>query len=737
MKVYCYGKIVWLLVLFNSWLGLQTIAAKDAAPPDTQTLLPGSITDEPDQTQIDSLSEDQEGDAPTWSDTIVVTASRNPKELADVPYTTTVITADVIRAEQQARSTPEILAAEPSVMVQKSGRGQGSPYLRGFTGFRTLFMIDGIRLNNATFRDGPNQYWSTVDPFAINRLELVKGPSSVLYGSDAIGGTVNALSRDLDAISELGKNNCIYYRFGSADLSSVGNLDLNGTAGTSLRYHVGGSAKHYDNLQGGKDVGEQPKTGYDENAADLKLQLHSTDNDKLILGFQHAALDDAWRTHSTVYGISWQGTSSGSDRKRIFDQGRELGYLQYYKQHWGPFFENFGCSFSFQQQTEDEYRVKSDLTSEQSTTDVRSLGFWSQVGTPIVRGRLTYGLEFYRDLVDTARTKYDAEHSVTSREIQGPVADDATYDLLGVFLQAEVPFSAQFELTSGLRYTFAHADARKVKDPVSKAAIALDQHWDDVSASVRCRYRLLSTWSLYGGASQGFRAPNLSDLTRLDIARSDELETPSPDLEPEKFTTFELGASATMGTGSGTLALFYTDIQNMIIRYPTGTMIDGSYEVQKSNVGNGYVYGVEAAAQWRIAEKLMFSSAIAWMRGDVDTYPTAERNIERRPVSRILPLNGTIGLRWQPFASYWLESNVKIAARQDRLSPDDARDTQRIPPGGTPGYMVWTLNGGAIVSEYVSLSAAIENIGDVDYRIHGSGINEPGRNVVVTAAFKF
>ncbi len=83
----------------------------------------------------------------------------------------------------------------PGVIVQKTGHGQGSPFLRGFTGFRTLLLIDGIRLNNSVFRDGPNQYWNTVDPFTIGQLEIIKGPSSVLFGSDAIGGTVNVVTR--------------------------------------------------------------------------------------------------------------------------------------------------------------------------------------------------------------------------------------------------------------------------------------------------------------------------------------------------------------------------------------------------------------------------------------------------------------------------------------------------------------------------------------------------------------
>jgi len=168
------------------------------------------------------------GDKPQPLPDIVVTPMRTDTELAETPYTAYVIGQDTI-AEQSPRTTPDALDGLPSVMVQKTGYGQGSPFLRGFTGFRTLMMVDGIRLNNSVFRDGPNQYWNTVDPYSIDRYEVVMGPASVLYGSDAIGGAVNALTLappDWDGQSEWSRR--IEYRGATADESTQIRGELGG-----------------------------------------------------------------------------------------------------------------------------------------------------------------------------------------------------------------------------------------------------------------------------------------------------------------------------------------------------------------------------------------------------------------------------------------------------------------------------------------------------------------------------
>lgn len=102
---------------------------------------------------------------------IVVTATAIPSESQALPYSVSAVTAKDLE-QKMPRTTPEALRELPSVMLQKTSHGMGSPYLRGFTGFRTLMLVDGIRLNNSTFRDGPCQYWNTIDAMSLNRLKV-------------------------------------------------------------------------------------------------------------------------------------------------------------------------------------------------------------------------------------------------------------------------------------------------------------------------------------------------------------------------------------------------------------------------------------------------------------------------------------------------------------------------------------------------------------------------------------
>jgi hemoglobin/transferrin/lactoferrin receptor protein len=668
---------------------------------------------------------------------VVITATRTEKQTFDIPETVEVLDAEDLQNRQLARTVPEALREVPGVLMQKTSHGQGSPYIRGFTGFRTLFLIDGIRLNNSVFRDGPNQYWGTVDPLTIQRLEVVKGTGSVLYGSDAIGGTVNALTRTFDPTSvDRAWQPRLYYRYASAEDAHVARAEVGAAPGDDrVRIFAGASWKDFGDVRGGRELGLQPHTGYDEVDGDVKIEYRFDHDARLVFAHEQVEQDDAWRTHKTIFAKSWEGTDVGNEKRRSLDQTRRLTYLQYRGHDLAPAIAGLTASLSWHTQEEEQFRIKKDDKSDRQGFDVDTLGAWLQVETASPVGLWTYGAEWYRDDVSSFLKEYAADGSLSSVAIQGPVADDATYDLGGLFVQDDVALFDGVDLIAGGRYTYARAAAGRFQDPVTGDASSRSQSWDTVVGSARLLWAVdqADHWHLFAGLSQGFRAPNLSDLTSSVEARSDEQEIPATDLDPEHFLSGEIGVKARFDRAAFAVSYFYTAIDGMIIRAPTGRVTAGGLrEVTKRNSGDGFVHGVEVGGSLGVPGDLTAFGTFAWLEGEVDTFVTSDAPAVRAPISRLMPPTATAGLRWEPAErSGWLEGLVTVAGEADRLSPSDQLDTQRIPPGGTPGYVVATVRGGLEIRDGLTLSAAVENITDEDYRIHGSGQNEPGTNFVI------
>ncbi len=671
---------------------------------------------------------------------IIVTATRDQQLTKDTPYSTSVINSDEFQLNIPARTVPEILKNAPSVMVQKTGNGQGSPYIRGFTGYRNLFLIDGIRLNNSTFRSGPNQYWNTIDSLSLSRIELVRGPFSTLYGSDAIGGTVNAITRSVkDLRPDSNWDRRLYYRYSSAENSQIIRGESIGRLTDNLALTLGYSYKDFGDVEGGKNVGKQEKTGYLERDWDAKLEYFINDDSYLVLAHQTVNIDDAWRTHKTIYGIDWKGLSVGKELFRILDQDRNLTYLQYHKYNNSGFVEEIHAGISRHAQSEERDRLRTEGRHDVQGTDTDTLGAFVSFKSTSPIGTLVYGTEFYHDNVNSFNNKLNNDGYVKSSAIQGPVGDDATYDTLGIYFQDTILLAERLSLILGGRYEFAQADANSVIDPLTGNKMSVNGNWDDFVGSARMLYSLddEKTWNLFAGISQGFRAPNLSDLTRLDSARTDEIETPSPNLKPENFMSSEIGVKGNLQGISLQLAYFYTIVDGMIVRTPTGRTIDGDYEVTKRNGGDGYIQGIEFDGRYRFWQDFTMFGTFTWIDGKTDTYPTSDAELSREYIDRLMPPTGRAGLRWDHNRKYWLEGLCTIAAKADKLSSRDKADTSRIPPGGTPGYRVYDIRSGWNVSENFTLSLSIENITDEDYRIHGSGLNEPGRNIVLAMETTF
>lgn len=665
---------------------------------------------------------------------ILVTASARERSPREEPWSSASL--DGARIQALHRALTEALRGLPSVMVQKTAHGQASPYLRGFTGYRTLMLVDGVRLNHAAMRDGPNQYWSTVDVFTVERLELVRGPSSVLYGSDAIGGTVNAVGRRAEFAApgeELEVGGRLALRLASAENSTLTRVEAN-AAGADWGARGGATIGDFDDLEAGS--GLLPATGYDETDADFRFDRRLGDDLHLTLAAQTVRQTDVPRTHSTLSSVPFHGTSAGSEVRRDHDQTRDLVYGRLAWERRGGAADQGALTLSWQRHDETRDRERSGSRRDLSGFELEDFGAQARfTSEPTPSGTWSWGLEGHLQQADSFR--HDFSSGVFSgSSVQGPIGDDATVTDLAAYVQDEIRLD-RVSLVPGLRLSWSDLESDRVGNPApGPAVIAVADDWFAATGSLRAIAPIGESSSVFAGVSQGFRAPNLSDLTAFDS--TSVVESPTPGLDAEEFVQVEVGTSGTRGDFGWQASLYRTQISDMILRSPTGALIGGLPEVVKTNGGDGWIHGVELAGSWAFARGWTAFLSGAWMDGEVDEEDPLSSATSRQPVSRLAPLQAYGGVRWSDDrGGRWVEGWCWAADRQDDLSPRDLVDTQRIPPGGTPGYAVFGITAGFELAEDVNLVAAVENLGDKDYRVHGSGVNQPGRNLILAVDFLF
>ena len=680
-------------------------------------------------------------DAGLLTEEVLVTAARSNYTTFELPYTVQVLTNDEI-TKSMPRNMPEALVELTGILVQKTANGQGSPFIRGFTGYRTLTLIDGVRYNNSVYRDGPNEYFSLIDSHSLDSIELLSGPASTLYGSDAIGGTLNLATPSV-LHNEPNTSGFIHgqqdYRYSSAENSHISRTEFH--LGESNQWGVKGgySWKSFGDVKAA-DIGSQAKTGYDEQAFDLRFDKQLNDQWLLTLTHQSLQQDDVWRTHSTIYAKSFADTTIGDDLRRLKDQQRSLSYAKLIADNALAGIDQLQLTLSHQRWDENGDRVRDDGKRSLDYFDSRMNGIDLQLQSHWRNIQFIYGFDFYRDQVDSGRTDYNPDGSINKVRIQGPVGDDSRYDLLGIYAQATVDLSEKTTLTVGSRYTDTHARIGRFQDPETNEAASFNDSWQQTVSSLRLSHMIGSQdqWQLWGGISQSFRAPNIADLSRYGKSRSDELEVAATDLDPEQFLTYEIGLKVQFEQSQWSASYYYTNIRDFIISTPTGRIIDSLNEVKKQNSSKGFIQGIEVDGQYFFSPQLSIEGNITWLEGDLDIYDVDLHRRVTEPFSRIMPLTLHLALngKLEPLNSWW-RIQLTHAEKASRLSSGDKNDTERIPPGGTPAYTTVNLQAGAELNQYLQLTIGLENIFDQAYRSHGSGSNEPGRGINIGLSAHF
>lgn len=655
-----------------------------------------------------------------------VSGVRHEQRIIDSPRSISVITAEEI-GKKNFRSTPEALNELLGILVQETNYGGGSPIIRGLIGNQILILIDGIRLNNAIFRLGPNQYLNTIDLNQIERIEVVRGPGSVLYGSDALGGLINIITKSRKEYrKDLDIDTRLFCRYASADNGKTGRIDLNGNI-KNTGITGGFSYKIFGDLRVGDGVGLQPFTSYDEWDLDLKMNLELSKRQNVSIGLQKVEQLNLPRTDKLI---------SGSDLKHEWDpEGRDLLYAQYEFGKINSLVNELCAGISYQNQLEDLYIITSSKPKIQQElhNEVKSVGFTFQLNSTLGEHQLlTYGAEYYADNIESHRVDVDITTGTRTNK-NGTFADGSTYRSTAGFLQNEIRMMKTLSLTLGFRYS--SFDAQATVDDSLTGTIKVHSTPTALTTSARALYKLTENFVVTFGVGQGFRAPNIDDLTILESFGSG-FEVPNPNLKPEQSINYEIGLKAQHRKFTGSLYYFLSNYKDIIERGPgtfnnlpfldnngNGIQDPGEQSVfQRKNIGKARIQGVEAEGQIQILSTWTVLGNLAWIRGD--------NLVNNTPLRRIPPIKGKFGIEWRLKKNLWVECYNLFATKQDRLAPGDQTDP-RIPIGGTPGFLTYNIRGGLDLNRFGNVTVSWENITDKAYRLHGSGIDGPGINLVV------
>ncbi|GAB4421889.1 MAG: TonB-dependent receptor [Bacteroidia bacterium] len=667
-------------------------------------LWPPLLAGQPSPAQQDSTANTT--DTTRWEQAIFITTRRGAGGYLSSPETFSLLDSEQLQI-YRGRSTPEALMGVPGVWMQKTNHGGGSPFVRGLTGNQTLLLVDGIRLNNSTYRYGPNQYLNTIDPLTLDRVEVLRGAGSVQYGSDALGGAVNLLTRTPDFGSEgLQAGGEGYFKAMSADMEQSGRAALR-LASPRMAVLAGASYKNFGDLLAGGDLGVQAPSAYREFDADIKARIRTGERHSLTLAAQWVDQRGAGRFD--------QVAQRGYAVHKFDPQQRLLTYARWEAQPASRWATNLRLTVSGQSSVEGRvFRRATDTRTSHERDVVRTLGATAEVQSqPAPRWTANTGIEWYYDLVNSRAFRIDSATG-TREDLRGLYPDGSTAVNLAAFsLHAyELP---RWSFTGGLRYNLYRL---QISDATFGSIYLVPQA---LVGQASAAYKPAPRQRITAAVNTGFRAPNINDLSSFGSFDSG-IEVPTAALDAERTLSGELSYKVAAGRVELQAAAFYTRLSNLIDRVPAtylgDTLYDGQRVYTKANVDAAFIAGTEVDGQLYLGSSWRVLASVIYAYGQTQT---------GQPLRRIPPLNGRLGLHYADPSGVFVRAEWLWATLQDRLAPGDISD-HRIPAGGTPGWQV--VNGYAGYTwRFVQLNLGLQNIFNEAYRTHGSGVDGYGRSL--------
>ncbi len=699
---------------------------------------------------------------------VVLSVSRFKQKKQEVPQKTISIRPEEI-AFSNPQTSADLLQSTGKVYVQKSQLGGGSPMIRGFATNRLLLTVDGVRMNNAIFRSGNSQNIISIDPLAIHETEVVLGPGSVIYGSDAIGGVMNFYTlKPVFSYQEDKVTGKFFSRYSTANNEKTVHADVNlgyekwaflssitysdfddlrmGSNGPEeyLRPEYVVTRNGQDVVVGNPNPLVQTPTGYEQINLLQKIAFQPNDIWDFSLGAYYSTTSDFPR-YDRLYR-----KRNGQLRSAEWYYGPQkwfLGNLNVEKKGSGDLYDKARMTAAYQ--FFEESRNDRDFGGEIKYNSRELVDAWSgnlDFEKGFGRNKLHYGMEYIFNLVGSEGSGRNINSNTL---IPAPTRypDGSTWQSLAAYSGFQWEVSPAVHMQFGARYNAiilrANFENSYYDLPFSNANIDTDAITG--SAGINWRTNENITWK--ANISTAFRAPNIDDVGKIFDSEPGSIVVPNPNLRPEYAYNGEFGFVWKLGEFLIVDASsFYTILENAMVRRDFD--LDGQrtlvYQGEESNIqaiqnaSNAFVYGFEGGIELIFTPSLSLISQLTLTKGEEEL-----EDGETAPLRHAAPLFGNTHLVWK-VSKIKLDLFTEYNGQFDHedLAPSEkgkaylyATDVNGDPYA--PSWYTINFTGQYEINENWKATASLENITDQRYRTYSSGIAATGRNFIIALSYNF
>jgi hemoglobin/transferrin/lactoferrin receptor protein len=708
---------------------------------------------------------------------IVIAASRFEGLQQNIAQQTQVITVNDLQ-RFNAQNSADVLTLGGQVFVQKSQQGGGSPVLRGFEASRVLLVVDGVRMNNILFRAGHLQNVITVDNNAVDRVEVLFGPSSTVYGSDALGGVVHFRTKNPVLATEknfLSTGNA-FFRFGSVNNELTGHADISlagkkfgsitsatfsrfsdlrqgnylteGTAGYWSRPYYAERTNRYDsigNVIGQKDTAIANKnpdimkgTGYYQYDVLQKFLFQQNENISHFLNFQFSNTSNIPRyDRLDVYS----GSTILKDAEWYYGpQKRLLAAYEFNYKNAGAL-DNISAGVNYQNIEESRHNRSFNSSFRTSRIEkVHVIGLHVDLRKKIKTHDITAGIEGQFNLLKSTafatNVNVDTTRPASTRYPDGK--NNMNY--VALYVTHQWTISPKVVLSDGIRYNFVNLHSTLTDASQDFFPLPYNETkntYNAVSGNLGLVAKPGKGFRIAALFSTGFRAPNVDDMSKIFESVAGSVVVPNSKLKPEYTINGELTLEKTFAEkvrvsviGFGTYFINAIALDKASFNGQDSIAYDGTLSrvLAPTNKTRAYVAGVSALAEADITNWLSASASVTYTYGRIvtDSVPY--------PLDHIAPVYGRIGFwahyKWVHGEFFSLFSGAKRVKDYNMLGEDNFGQGT---PNGSPAWYTLNARIGFQPVKYFAIDLGCDNLMDMRYRQFASGISAPGRNFFVKA----